>query len=202
MAQLRERADAMLARVTLETSFHLGRDAAAIIRAAAAEALAPRDATVADDHDPRLLHPARTLLILLSDAECREQDVLAASLYIESVDVQLRPGRETLAAAAGAGAAELAAAVPLADAGGGADDLLERLVSAPEAAAVIAVAERLDHARHLHLREDLPWAEFLGLIEEAYVPAARRLSPPLAHRLERWAEAFRVRRLLRRGRPA
>jgi hypothetical protein len=196
---MRDRASAMLERVTLESTFHMGKSAAAMVRAAAEAALAVRDARVDGDHDPRLLHPARTVLILLSDAACRDAELLAAALFVETVDAELQAPLDALAAAGGGASRRLAESVPV-PAGAGDEDLLERLVTAPPQATVVAVAERLDHARHLHLRQDLPWPEFHGVIERCYLPAAQRVSPPLARRLERWAEAFRVRRLLRQER--
>jgi hypothetical protein len=194
---LRERAEAMVRRVSLETGFLLGeqRGAAAGIAAAVAAALAARDAAVHDDHDPRLLHPARTVLILLSDAASRDADALAAAAFVDSVDGGLGPGLDALEAAAGAAARRVAEAVPAL----ARENALEALVTAPPAAAVIALAERLDHARHLHLRPDLAWHEFHAGVEAVCIPAAARLNPMLARRFERWAEAFRARRLLRRG---
>jgi hypothetical protein len=186
----------MLERVALEAAWSMGSTAAEPVRAAVAAALAVRDAVVEDDHDPRLLHPARTVLILLSDAGCRDAHTLAAAAGIESIDAPLRPPGETIRASAGEIAAGIAAAAPLPAAE---EHLLEALVTAPAETAVAALAERLDHARHLHQRPDIDWPTFLAQIEDVYVPVALRLSPPLARRLERWAEAFRSRRLLRPG---
>ena len=80
--------------------------------------------------------------------------------------------------------------------GDGADDLLERLVIADPAVALVALAERLDHARHIHLRDDVPWAPFHADIRNIYLPAARRFSPVVARRLEHWADAFERRLIL------
>jgi hypothetical protein len=193
---LRARAAAMVERVTLEAVHHLGWDDAVPVRAAVTAALARRDAQVGDDHDPRYLHPARTVLILLSDAVCRQPHVLAAAAFVESIDAGLAPDAATLAACAGTAAADLLRAVPL-PADGHDDELLERLVSAPPEAGLVALAERLDHARHLHLRDELPWLEFHTQIESVYAAAAARLSPALGRRFDRWVEAFGARRLLR-----
>jgi hypothetical protein len=189
---LRERGAAMAGRVAAECAFHVGKTGATYVRAAVEAALRPRDALVDDDHDPRYLHPARTVLILLSDGGCRTPEVLAAAAFVESVDEELRAA----AALADADAAvrALAKAVPLPAAGS--DDLLERLVSADHDSALTALAERLDHARHLHLRPELPWREFHGEIETVYAPAAARFNQNIARRFDRWAEAFRARRLL------
>jgi len=192
-------------RVALEVGYAMGPAAAAVVADAVRSALAHRDPMVADDHDPRLLHPARAVLILLSDDGCRDADVLSAAAFTESLDTMLRPAQEGVI---GERAVRLARAVPvphdiatLVDAAGaaapGEDDLLERLVSAEPAAAVIALAEMLDHARHLHLRPSLNWRAIHGLVTAAYAPAAARLSPQVGRRLERWAEAFGSRRLTR-----
>jgi hypothetical protein len=196
MPELRERAAAMLERVTLESIHHLCAAAAADVRRALGAALLHRDGRVADDHDPRLLHPARTILILLSDTSCRNPAVLAAAAFVDSVDAGLAPAAAAAEAVLGGDAAALLCSVPLPGVPGGEDALLERLVCAEPDAALIAVAERLDHARHLHLRPELPWRELHAQVQDAYAPAAARLCPPLARRLERWAEAFRARRLL------
>jgi hypothetical protein len=193
---LRQRAQAMVERVALEAGYHLGAEAAWPVRAALTAALAHRDGAVEDDHDPRLLHPARTVLILLSDGGCRDPELLAAGAFAESLDQELRAPLALLEEAAGAAARGHAAALPrpdLAEPG----LLLEALVTAEEGPALLAVAELLDHARHLHLRPELDWRAVHGLVGSAGVPAARRLNAPLARRLERWHEAFARRRLER-----
>jgi hypothetical protein len=68
-------------------------------------------------------------------------------------------------------------------------------VSSDDDATWIALAERLDHARHLHLMSAVAAAPFHSLIETVYLPVAERSCPPLARRLERWAQAFARRRL-------
>jgi hypothetical protein len=187
---LRERATAMVERVTLECSAALARDGVALIRAAVIAALRVRDRTIASDHDPRYLHPARTVLILLADVACRDADVLAAAAFVESLPFA---GPHADPSCLTPRARQLLAAVPLPDRG--ADELLERLVTAEPAATCIALAERLDHARHLHLMSDVPAAPFHAAIEAVYLPVATRTSTPLARRLERWAGAFARRRL-------
>jgi (p)ppGpp synthase/HD superfamily hydrolase len=221
--RLRQRAEAMVERVSLEAARAIGQVDADRVRRAVAAALAARDPLLEDDHDPRLLHPARTVLILLSDAACRDPEVLAAGAFTESIDVALRAELSLLEDAAGPGARRVAEAVPGAGSGSGlgsgsgsgsgfwggegsgsgsgaglgTEVLMELLVTAPAEAALVAVAERLDHARHLHLRPDLPWREVHATVETVYAPVAARLSPVLGRRLDRWAEAFRSRRLLK-----
>jgi hypothetical protein len=194
MTGLRDRPAAMLERVTLECAWRIDDTAAAEVRAALAAALLHRAARVGDDHDPRLLHPARTVLILLSDAACRDAAVLSAAAFVDSLDADLVPAEGTARSVLAERAAALLREVPLpADAR---DDLLERLVCAPAEAALVAVAERLDHARHLHLRPGLDWQTLHAQVQETYVPVAARIAPGIGRRLDRWAEAFRSRRLL------
>jgi hypothetical protein len=186
---LRERAAAMVERVTLESGVVLAAADVARLRAAVTAALRARDA-LPSEHDPRCLHPARTVLILLADVACRDADALAAAAFVESLpDAVPRPDAACLTPRARA----LLAAVPLPALD--ANDLLERLVTGDATIACIALAERLDHARHLHLMRDVPAAPFHAGIEAVYLPVAARTCPPLARRLERWARAFARRRL-------
>lgn len=195
-AHLRERAAAMVQRVGAEAAAGLGEAAAAGVRDAVTVALAFRDERIDDDHDTRCLHPARTVLILLADTPLRSPAALAAAPFVDSVDAGLVPDAAALERVAGPGATDLLAAVPVRAADPAL--LLEEIICADEAAALVALAERLDHARHLHLRPDLDWQSFHDDIRDVYLPAAGRLSPPLYRRLDRWAEAF-GRRLLRRS---
>ncbi|CAN5632558.1 hypothetical protein BH23GEM9_BH23GEM9_05710 [soil metagenome] len=191
----------MVERVRLEASGALGEGAGNRVAGAVADALRYRDDAVEHDHDPRYLHPARTVLILLSDVGCRSAAVLLAAAFADSVDRGLAPAIDASGDVLQTGAAALLHQVPFPaeededDEDGG---LLERLVYVDDAVAVIALAERLDQARHLHLRPELDWHRFHAGIEAVYVPAARRFSPPLGRRFERWAEAFRRRLLPRR----
>lgn len=194
--RLRERAAAMVRRVGVEAAARLDEQDAALVRDAVAAALACRDARIEDDHDTRCLHPARTVLILLADTTLRSPAALAAAAFVESVDADLVPPVAELERVAGANAAALLADVPVYVADP--EELFERVVSADEDAALIALAERLDHARHLHLRADLDWQAFHQGIRDVYLPSAARFSPPLQRRLDRWAEAF-GRRLLYRS---
>lgn len=194
--RLRERAAAMVRRVGVEAAARLGVQDAALVCDAVAAALACRDARIEDDHDTRCLHPARTVLILLADTTLRSPAALAAAAFVESVDADLVPPVAELERVAGANAAALLADVPVYVADP--EQLFERVVSADEDAALIALAERLDHARHLHLRADLDWQAFHQGIRDVYLPSAARFSPPLQRRLDRWAEAF-GRRLLYRS---
>jgi hypothetical protein len=190
---LRERAASMTGRVRLEAGAALGDADAGRVTAAVAAALAHRDGQLPDDHDPRCLHPARTVLILLADTDCRDPAVLAAASFVETVDSALAAPAPALLDAFGASAVRELEAVPLPSLSG--ERLLEDLVCAPRNTALAALAERLDQVRHLHLRPDLDWHAFHASAEDVYVPAAARVAPVLCGRFERWVEAFR-RRLL------
>lgn len=185
---VRLRAQSMLERVTIETRTVLSESDANIVRGALADALALRDAAIEDDHDPRYLHPARTIRILIADGECRSVSALAAAAFVDTVDPALAPEAPARPLRL------LVDAVPHPARDG--DELLERIVTADIDVGLIAIAERLDHARHLHMRSDLDWPSFHGQVRSVYVPAARRLSALMSRRLERWADAFERRLIL------
>ena len=185
---LRQRAHAMLDRVTVEAQAVLAHADASLVRGALAHALSIRDRTIDDDHDPRYLHPARTIRILIADGGCRDVTALAAAAFTDTVDTALAPEPPVSALR------DFVAAIPRP--GNGADDLLERLVIADPAVALVALAERLDHARHIHLRDDVPWSPFHADVRAIYLPAARRFSPVVARRFEHWADAFERRLIL------
>ena len=144
--------------------------------------LALRARTFGDEHF-ETLHPARTLLILLDDCAVTDPALLTAAALIESEHAELRPASRNA----------IAARVPLPDVSG--EALLEELVGAEEPVRLIALAERLDHARHLHLRERALHAGFHRGIGEVYAPVAARTHPRLARRYEWWWTTF-LRRFL------
>ena len=181
----------MLDRVSAEVLALAGAQTALTVRGALAQNLAMREPAVDDDHDPRYLHTARTIRILLADAACTDPAVLTAAAWLDTVDAALEP---TDRSSLGADAAALLAGVPRPQEG---DLLLEALLCAEPAAVLLAAAERLDQARHLHLRPDLDWPAFHAEVEMVYAPMAVRAAPLIGHRLGRWADAFR-RRLLAR----
>jgi hypothetical protein len=187
MTEPRERARAMIERVAMEARAVLSAADADRVRAAIALSLAFRDRLVADDHDPRYLHPARTIRILIADAGCADATALAAAAFHDTIDTGLVPDPppDLHAFLAGLPAPHEPA-----------DRLLETLVSAEPGAAVVALAESLDHARHAHLRPDIDRDATLAAVRHAYIPAARRLAPLIARRFERWADAFERRRIL------
>ena len=179
-----DRGTAMVARVRDEARALVGEADAALVADAVQRALAHRESHVTDDHDPRYLHPARTVRILLADVALRDANALAAAGVFESLDRQLA----LPLAALEPNFAAVVASIPLPQAG--ADDVLEQLIVAEPDMAIAALAERLDHARHLHMRDDLDWPSFHAAIRAAWIPAARRVAPSLARRYEHWADAF------------
>ncbi|HEX6938654.1 MAG TPA: hypothetical protein VF158_04530 [Longimicrobiales bacterium] len=182
------RAAAMTARV-LEAAARAGIAEPGVrsIEAALDAAMQPRIRRLADDHDPAYLHPGRTVLILLEDAGVTDPAVLSAGALTES----LRPD---LAAAPPAAVRlapdtlELLAEVPTP--AHDRDTLLERLVSASAPARLVALAERLDHVRHLHLLGRSHWAPLHRETRDIYLPVADRTDPTLARRLRYWCTTF------------
>ncbi len=123
----------------------------ALLSAAHALAMEPRSRPGDDDHHPLFLHPGRTVLILLRDAARHRLrgDGRCCGHRAEDAPFRLDSGvvREHL----GDDVADLVEAVPLPgleEAG-----LAEALVTSDEAVRLVALAERLDHARHGHLRD-------------------------------------------------
>lgn len=154
-------------------------------------AIKPRLALLPDVFHPEMLHPARTALILLEDAGIRDDRILAAGCLTETEHPQLRCGEALMQSEVGVDVANLAGMVPVPEQA--ADELAELLVTVADDVAIIAVAERLDHARHLHFRDPAVWREFHEQIVGVYLPFADRVHPTLAARLERWAGAFEKR---------
>lgn len=136
---------------------------------------------------PDLLHPARTALILLGDAQCSDDVVLAASTLVDTEYPEMQQPQQEIRAAFGDKVAGLVAAVPDPAAN---EALVEELVMAPRDVALIAVAERLDHARHLHFRDPVHWRPFYAQIVDVYVPFSGRISDPLQQRLSKWSASF------------
>ncbi|MDX1674120.1 MAG: hypothetical protein R3314_04880 [Longimicrobiales bacterium] len=186
-----DRAEAMARRLA-RTADRLGMepDGRALVVDAFRTAMEPRR-QIEEDHHPDYLHPARTALILMDDTGESDPVTLAAAIFTETRDPALgAPARER--ARVSPEAASLADAIPAADAG---DRLLESLLALPTPGARIAAAERLDHVRHLHLRDKGEWQPWHATTREAYVPVARRVDTVLAARLDWWCDMFRSRYL-------
>lgn len=148
-------------------------------------AMEPRRARIQEDHHPDYLHPARTALILMDDIREADPATLVAALCAESRDPSLAAKEKALERLSPA-AAEIVATIPLPDH----DHLLETLLALPAPAAKVAAAERLDHARHLHVRDRAEWDEWHRVTRDAYVPVARRVDATLAARLDWWCDMF------------
>jgi hypothetical protein len=148
-----------------------------------------------DVFHPDLLHPARCALILLEDTGCTDDVMLTAAALTESEFPGLRLPDQRIRGRFGARVADFVAAVPVP--AGRDETLLEELVGLPRDVALIAVAERLDHARHLHFRDRSVWPGFLEQIQNAYLPLSGRVSGRLQTRLARWSQAFEDRYISR-----
>lgn len=185
---------------------------AARLRAAALDAgMAPGDVAIVerafalglrgrrdlDAEHPDLLHGGRTALILLNDADVRDPVALAGGALLDTRTPARMPRREMVEAELGGEVAALLRSVPMPEAG---DELLEALVTAPPVARLVALAERLDHARHLHLRGTEEWAAAYHATCDVYLPVAARTHPVLARRFRWWCGMFARRYLPLEGR--
>ena len=152
-----------------------------------------------DDHHPAFLHPGRSALILLHDVEELPEEAIVLAVLHESEDEGLRPPSDCSDVSGGAQVAEALADLPLP----GSEDLTERLVLLPRAAVLAVLAERLDHLRHLHMRDDLRarWQPAHGEVERAWLPVAERTDPRLTRRFAHWHRTFarRLRKAEREG---
>jgi (p)ppGpp synthase/HD superfamily hydrolase len=139
------------------------------------------------------LHPARTVLILLDLANDVAAYALAAAALVESEDQELVVSLARIEQHFDERVVELVAAVPSPAHAG--EELLERLLVAPVPVQRIALAERLDHARHLHLRPQPLWAFQHALVSRAYLPVAEREGGTLGRRFRWWHDMFKQRYL-------
>ncbi|MDG2281673.1 MAG: hypothetical protein P8L45_01065 [Longimicrobiales bacterium] len=151
-------------------------------------AMQTRIATLEDDHHPAWLHPGRSALILLHDVERVDPIVLIIAALHESVDLVLQPPPGQIQKVVGASAWQTLQSIPMP----GSERLVERLLLLGPGLALAALAERLDHLRHLHLREDLidHWADTHVEVAAAWLPFAARVHPTLGKRYAHWFRTF------------
>lgn len=169
-------------------SHGLAEDEVSALAGAHALAMAPRVDVLDDDHHPAYLHPGRSALILLRDVGRVDVSVLVVAALHESLDAHLRVGAEELEEQVGPAASEALASIPRP----GDERLVERLLALGPGLSLAALAERLDHLRHLHVRADLVdlWPDSHQEVMEAWLPFAHRVHPKLAVRYAHWARTF------------
>lgn len=155
-------------------------------------AMEPRRKRILEDHHPDYLHPARSMLILMDDCRMDDHDLLATAALAETRDPTLSPPLVEVERLSRPLADRVSRIPTPAEAG---DLLLERLLALGPGLLAVAVAERLDHARHLHLRERPEWVGYHERTCRVYAPVASRAHAALAARLEWWCETFRTRYL-------
>lgn len=155
-------------------------------------AMEPRLAKLDDDHHPAYLHPGRSALILLQDVGSVDVAVLTVAVLHESADAWLRLPEQRVRQEMGDVTVNVLATIP----GPGDEALVERLVTLGAGVGLAVLAERLDHIRHLHMRNDLAesWVDAYEEVLGAWLPFAQRTHPRLATRYAHWARTF-VKRL-------
>ncbi len=155
------------------------------LRGIADTAFAVRTRLLDDDHDPRYLHPGRSALILLLDCGVTDPGMIALAMWHDSEEAELRPeGVDE------PGLIELRETLPPT----GDDELAAHLVVLDPELAKVAIAERFDSLRHLHLRPvdaetRRQWQEAV----DVWLPVAERTEPTLARRLRWWTGRFAAR---------
>jgi len=183
-----DRARAMAASVARTARSHgVGAEGISLLSRAHAVAMEPRVAKLEDARHPVLLHPGHTVLVLLHDVGLTDAEILSAAALTESEDAAFRIPLDRVRELAGDEVAGVVGAVPCS----GTEDLAEALVTAPHGVRLVALAERLDHLRHAHLREDAAWGWTAH--REAirvYLPLAERTHERLADRYRYWCTKF------------
>lgn len=161
-------------------------------------AMPPRLAEWPDGRHPSVLHPGRTALILMDDCAMRDPALLAAAMAFDSERADLTAAAAdgpTVVELAGERAGDVLATLPSASLDD--EELIEQLVTLEPAVLDVALAERLDHVRHVHLvgpRE--LWAATHRQVTAVYLPLSARAHQRLEQRYHAWAEAI-ARRLAR-----
>jgi hypothetical protein len=185
-----------------------------------AAALGHRQTILPDPDDHRLLHPARSVLILLEDAGVRDGGLLAAAAALDSRFSGLAPPAIPWPEAIPDGPEAVVRELPLpqwateapdpgGDPGGALggvtdlaetsapegvpdDRLLEALVILPPPLLAVALCEALDHLRHLHVEEGRPrLGRGVELARSVYLPASSRLGGVLERRFRWWHDTLR-----------
>lgn len=185
----------------LQTAFRLSGGAGAqweVFGRALSHAHSLRLGVLSDSHDPHLLHPGRTVLILLQDVDMVEPGLLATAALGESGVPELRvpekPWEDELPALG-----ELRSLEALEGAPPG--ELREALREASEEVALIWLSERLDQLRHCHLLSDAGMrARMASRATEVELPISRQRHPTLARRLSWWCRRVAP-RLVQGGSP-
>lgn len=151
-------------------------------------AMEPRRLQVDSDHHPDYLHTARTALILMDDLRVADPVTLGAALLTETRDLSLSAAIPEVERVNPAVARHLARIpIPAREPQG---MLMESLLALSREQLLIAAAERLDHARHLHLRDRAEWVEYHATTCRVYAPVAQRVEAVLGRRLRWWCSTF------------
>lgn len=183
-----DRGAAMATSVASAARAHgLGPDSIDLLSRAHALAMKPRVDAFDDDHHPSYLHPGRSVLVLLLDVGPLPAVVLASAAVHDTEDDDLRVPMAAVRETLGDEVANIVESLPLP----GDERLTERLVTLDEGPRLAALAERLDHLRHAHLREDRAW--WRAIHEEAgaaWLPVAEWTHARLATRYRHWHRTF------------
>jgi len=200
-----DRIDRMLGRVerTLKKA-GLAPEAVRRVRGLAELAMDRRAAGGLGPEDHALMHPARTLFILTDDLGFGSEPVLAAGVLLDSRTLDWMPSDTEIAELTGSEEEPAGEVLRILDAvprpswrleAARAADLdarlLEDLVTAAPEVTDLALAEALDHLRHLHLEPDRAALERgLQLVRRAYLPVAIRRGGILERRYRWWERTF------------
>jgi len=174
-------------------------------------AMVPRLERLNDDHDPRFLHPGRTVIVAMEDGGLRDPGDLAVAAALESFSPELRGGPgPSVDPASSPPVPATAPAVPggngrhggnrgpegpldwvleeARELGGWTDpDRAERILCQRHELQVVALAEWLDQLRHLRHWADSEVQALAGQVTlRLYLPLAQRVSETLARRLDWW----------------
>lgn len=157
-----------------------------LLATAHALAMAPRVAALSDDHDPAYLHPGRTAAILLDDLAMLDAGWVAAGMLLDTGRPDLEAQDEVLQELPPE-LLERRCSLPRP----GSETLVEDLLSLQPVALNVALAERLDHLRHIHLWADVDAAaRVYAHAAESYSRVAARSHPKLARRYAWWTRTF------------